>query len=188
MGTAKGDMDAFLNNDYGQEMARAMQMLAKDPHTLFLYQNYGRVGWTLADVPEEQKIDLPIIEDVQMGMSIGLSLSGFIPVSCYARWNFLLCATNQLVNHVDKLEQMSDGGYKPGVIIRTAVGSTVPLYPGCQSDGDYTNAFRLMLTNIEVVVLREAEDIYPAYTKALRLAKAGKSTLLVEIGNQYENQ
>jgi pyruvate/2-oxoglutarate/acetoin dehydrogenase E1 component len=178
----------FLNNDYGKEMARAMNMLARDPHTLFLYQNYGRVSWTLADVPEEQKIDMPIIEDVQMGMAVGLSLAGFVPVSCYARWNFLLCAANQLVNHVDKLEQMSGGGYKPGVIIRTAVGSTVPLYPGCQSDGDYTAAFRLMLTNVDVVVLKEAEDIYPEYTRALRRAKAGGSTLLVEIGNLYENQ
>lgn len=180
-------MDSFLNNDYGKEMARAMEMLAKDPKTLFLYQNYGRIGWTLAGVPEEQKIDMPIIEDVQMGMSIGLSLGGFVPVSCYARWNFLLCAANQLVNHVDKLEEMSGCGYKPGVIIRTAVGSTTPLYPGCQSDGDYTAAFRLMLTNIEVVTLPEVEYIYPAYVKALRLAKAGRSTLLVEIGNRYED-
>lgn len=180
-------MDPFLTNEYGQEMARAMKMLAQDPKTLFLYQNYGRIGWTLTEVPEEQKIDMPITEDMQMGMALGLSLADFVPVSCYARWNFLLLAANQLVNHIDKLEKMSNGGYRPGVIIRTAVGSTIPLYPGCQADGDYTAAFRLMMTNVDVVKLYGAEDIVPAYSKALREAKKGRSTLVIEIGNEYEN-
>ena len=180
-------MDPFLTNEYSREMARAMKMLAQDPKTLFLYQNYGRIGWTLADVPEEQKIDMPVAEDMQMGIALGLSLAGFVPVSCYARWPFLLLAANQLVNHIDKLSEMSNGGYRPGVIIRTAVGSIVPLDPGCQSTGDYTAAFRLMLDSVEVFKLNDAEDIYPTYAKALRMAKEGRSSLLVEVGNAYED-
>ena len=62
---------------YFDEMKRAMQMLADDPRTVFLYQDYGRVSWTLADVPEEKKIDLPVIEDAQMGFATGLSLAGY---------------------------------------------------------------------------------------------------------------
>jgi hypothetical protein len=58
------------------------------------------------------------------------------------------------------------------------------LYPGCQSDGDYTAAFRLMLTNIDVVTLKDPEDIVPAYEKAL---SSDRSTILVEIGNAYES-
>ena len=170
---------------YFDEMKRAMQMLADDPRTVFLYQNYGRVSWTLADVPEEKKIDLPVIEDAQMGFAIGLSLAGYTPVSCYVRWNFLLLAANQIVNHLDKLEEMSNGGYKPKVIIRTAIGSTRPLLPGCQSVGDFTAAFRLMLTNVDVVSLHDAEDIVPAYSKALR---SDRSTLLVEHGNCFEDK
>jgi pyruvate/2-oxoglutarate/acetoin dehydrogenase E1 component len=169
---------------YFDEMKRAMNTLAADPRTIFLYQNYGRVSWTLVDVPESKKIDLPVIEDAQMGICTGLSLAGFVPISCYVRWNFALLAANQIVNHLDKLEQMSGGGYNPKVIIRTGVGSTRPLYPGCQSDGDYTAAFRLMLTNIDVITLKEPEDIVPAYEKAL---SSDRSTILVEIGNAYES-
>lgn len=173
----------MAENFYFDEMKRAMRLLGEDPKTVFLYQNYGRVSWTLVDVPEEKKIELPVIEDAQMGFATGMALAGFIPVSCYVRWNFALLAANQIVNHLDKIEQISGGGFKPKVIIRTGVGSTKPLYPGCQSDGDYTAAFRLMLTNIDVVTLKEAEDIVPAYTKALH---SDKSTLIVEYGNLYE--
>lgn len=176
-------MDSLLNGAYAEEMKRAMSLLANVPQTRFLYQNYGRISWTLAHIPEEKKIELPVIEDVQMGIATGMALAGFLPVSCYVRWNFALLAANQLVNHLDKLEQMSNGGYRPKVIIRTGVGSTKPLYPGCQSDGDYTTAFRLMLTNIDVVKLSEPEDIVPAYEKALL---SPKSTILVEVGNAYE--
>lgn len=169
---------------YFDEMKRAMKILADDSRTVFLYQNYGRVGWTLVDVPEDKKIDLPVIEDAQMGMSTGLSLAGFIPISCYVRWPFLLLAANQIVNHLDKLERMSNGGYKPKVIIRVGVGSTRPLDPGCQSTGDYTEAFRAMLTNVDMVTLPKAEDIFPAYMKALA---SERSTILVEYGNAYED-
>ena len=167
---------------YFDEMKRAMTYLGKDPRTIFLGQWYSRLPATLADVPEGKKLELPVIEDAQMGMSIGLSLAGFVPISCYVRWNFLLLAANQLVNHLDKLEQTSHGGYKPKVIVRTAVGSTRPLLPGCQSDGDFTAAFRLMLTNVDIVTLKEPEDIFPAYEKALR---SERSTILVEYGNAY---
>ena len=62
-------------------------------------------------------------------------------MSCYVRWNFLLLAANQIVNHLDKMEEISNGGYKPKVVIRTAIGSTRPLLPGCQSIGDYHGRF-----------------------------------------------
>ena len=38
-----------------------------------------------------------------MGMAIGLSLSGFIPVCCYPRFDFFILALNQAVNHLDKI-------------------------------------------------------------------------------------
>ena len=42
-----------------------------------------------------------------MGLSLGLALQGFVPVSIYPRIDFLLSATNQLVNHLDKIRLMS---------------------------------------------------------------------------------
>jgi pyruvate/2-oxoglutarate/acetoin dehydrogenase E1 component len=97
--------------------------------------------------------------------------------------DFLIMATNQLANHLDKIEEMSCAQFRPKVIIRAAVGSTRPLYPGIQHCTDYTDALERMLKNIEVIKLAKREDIVPSYKRALE--KDGKSTLLVEVADLY---
>ena len=78
---------------------------------------------TLKNVSRDKLLELPVTEEMQMGMSTGLALGGHVPVSIYPRWNFLLCAVSQVVSHLDKLSAMSDGGFQPKVIIRTGIGS-----------------------------------------------------------------
>lgn len=171
-----------LLNAYFYEMNRAMRYLARDSRTIFLGQFYGAMPASLQGIPKNRAIEMPVAENMQMGISTGLALAGFIPVSLYVRWNFLLLAADQLVNHLDKIERMSGGGYKPKVIVRTCVGSTKPLDSRCQHVSDFTNAFRHMLTNVDVVTLEEPEHIFPAYKAALH---SERSTLLVEYGNAY---
>ena len=163
-------------------MKDAMTMLGKDPRTIFLGQTVGCSGsamyGSLEGVPMEKRIELPVIEDTQMGMSIGLSLQGYIPISIYPRFDFLICAMNQMVNHLDKIEEMSHGEFKPKVIIRTAIGNTEPLYPGVQHCQDYTEAMRSALKSVTVV--RVGEDPVGDYRDAL---DRDGSTLLIEGGN-----
>lgn len=166
-------------------------MLAQDKRTFFIGQAVACPGTamttTLKNVAREKLLELPVAEEMQMGMSIGLALSGHIPVSIFPRWNFLLVGTNQLVNHLDKLSIMSNGGYQPKVIIRTGIGSVRPMHPQFQHVGDYTEAFRLMCPNVEIIRLEEPEDIFPAYQKALE-REDGKSTILVEYGDYYNEK
>ena len=82
---------------------------------------------------------------------------------------------------------MSNGGYRPKAIIRTSIGSERPLHPQHQHVGDYTDAFRLMCPNIEIIRLDETQQIFPAYQKALERTD-GKSTLLVEYGDYYNEK
>lgn len=112
-----------------------------------------------------------------MGMSIGLALQGYLPISIYPRIDFMLLAMNQLVGHLDKLPILSDGGYKPKVIIRTRVGSKTPLNAGPQHTQDYTEAFRLMLTTVIVTKVTKPEEVMPAYEDAL---KRELSTIVIE--------
>lgn len=171
---------------YKEELMKAMQLLGDHPKTVFIGQNmvYGGTSmfWTIQDVKKEKRIELPVFEEVQMGMSIGMALEGYIPVSVYPRMDFLICATNQLVNHLDKTAEMSDGQFKPVVIIRTAIGSKSPLMPGPQHCQDHTEALRLLCKNINIVKLERAEQIVPEYQKAL---KADRPTVLVEIPDLY---
>ena len=164
-------------------------MLAKDPRIIFMGQAVEYAGTamsnTLKDVPKEQLLEMPVFEDTQMGMTLGLALAGYIPVSIYPRWNFLVCATNQLVNHVDKITMMSD--YKPRIIIRTGIGSERPLHPQHQHVGDYTDAYRLLCPNTDIIRLEEPRHVYDAYCTAY-LRKDGKATVLVEYGDYYNEK
>lgn len=176
---------------YFDELSRSMEFLARDPRTMFLGQAVACPGTamsnTLKNVAREKLLELPVTEDLQMGMSTGLALTGVVPVSIYPRWNFLLCAVSQIVSHLDKLSVMSNGGYQPKVIIRTGIGSERPLHPQSQHVGDFTDAFRLMCKNIEVIRLDEPEHIFPAYQKALERLD-GKSTIIVEYGDYYNEK
>jgi pyruvate/2-oxoglutarate/acetoin dehydrogenase E1 component len=172
--------------NYKEEAEKAMKMLGEHPKTIFLGQTVEYKGsamfGSLKFVPPEKKMELPIMEDTQMGMSIGLSLAGFIPISIFPRQDFMICAMNQLVNHLDKTREMSNGEFSPKVIIRTMVGGTQPLYPGVQHCSDYTEALKILLKDIDVVKLEKAEEIVPAYKRAL---ESSKSTLLIEIADLY---
>jgi pyruvate/2-oxoglutarate/acetoin dehydrogenase E1 component len=166
-----------------------MEMLAGDPIVIFMGQAVEYAGTamsnTLKDVPKEQLLEMPVFEDTQMGMTLGLALAGYIPVSIYPRWNFLICATNQLVNHVDKITLMSD--YKPRIIIRTGIGSERPLHPQHQHVGDYTDAYRILCPNTDIIRLEEARHVYDAYCTAY-LRQDGKATVLVEYGDYYNEK
>ena len=178
---------------YKEEIIRAMEFLAKDPKTLFLGQSVAFPGnsiyRTLENIDNSKKWETPVFEELQMGMSLGMAMEGnIIPVTCYPRWDFLLCATNQLVNHVDKLEAMARGIFNGGVIIRTAVGASKPLDSGVQHTQDHTEAFKKMLTNTEVHLLEHKSQIYPAYVQAYnRAVKEKRPSLLVEFGEYYSH-
>ncbi|HJX13224.1 MAG TPA: hypothetical protein VJ377_06815 [Dehalococcoidales bacterium] len=168
--------------NYKEEIRKAMKMLAADDRVIFIGQNViysGAVAihLTLVDIPEEKKFELPVAEDMQMGLSIGLSLEGYIPVSIFPRMDFLIVAANQLVNHLDKIEEMSSGRFKPKIIIRTGIGGTKPLNPGLQHCQDHTTALECLLTNVDVVKLVNPEAIVPSYQRAL---ESERSTILVE--------
>jgi len=176
---------------YFDEVVRGTKYWAKNEETLFLGQSIAYKGnvlfntLELANVPIKKRIELPVFEDVQAGMSIGLSLEGFIPISLFPRFDFLLCAMNQIINHIDKLPIMSNGTIKPKVIIKTLVGSTKPLHPGYQHCGDYTSGIEKMVKNIEVIKLTETKQVFPAYVKAID-RKDGKSTLIIEMADLYK--
>ena len=143
---------------YKEELIKSMNWLSKKNNTIFLGQSVSYSGNaifnTLKDVDESKKIELPVFEDLQMGISTGMALNGFVPISCYPRFDFLILAMNQLVNHLDKFQIMSGLIYKPKVIIRVAIGSKKPLNGGVQHTQDYTKVMKEMLSEINVVLLK----------------------------------
>lgn len=176
---------------YYDELKKSMEWLGAKPNTLFMGQAVAYAGTgmtnTLSGIDPNKLIELPVAEDFQLGLSIGHALNGSVPISIYPRWNFLLLATNQLVNHLDKIKLYSHCEFVPKVIIRTAIGSERPLHPQIQHIGDYTDAYKKMLETVEIVRLDEPEQIFDAYKYAYERTDH-KSTILVEYGDYYNEK
>lgn len=172
--------------NYKEELQKATDLLAKEGY-IFLGQNMKFGGTSLfhmiKHLPEEQRIELPVCEEMQMGITTGMALEGLKICSVYPRMDFLILAMNQLINHMDKVRIMSDNQFSlKGVIIRTAIGSNRPLMPGVQHCQDYTEALKLMCKEINVVKLESADQIVPEYQKAV---DSDVPTILIEIPDKY---
>jgi len=176
---------------YFDELKRSMEWLGEQENTLFLGQAVEYPGTamtnTLSNIDRKKLLEMPVNEDMQMGVTLGLALNGTVPISIYPRWNFLLLAANQLVNHVDKIKVMSDGGYKPKIIIRTSIGSQRPLHPQHQHIADFTGAFKSMCDFVDIIRLDEPNQIFEAYQYAF-LRTDNRPTVLVEWGDYYNEK
>ena len=165
-----------------------MKWLGEKDDTVFLGQackvSGHAISSTLGEVPEEKRIELPVFEEMQMGISTGMALDGFVPVTMFPRFDFFILACNQLVNHLDKMRDMSKGEMTPRVIIRVAVGTKTPIDAGPQHTQNHTEAFRKMLTEVNVVEILEPEDVFPAFKEAYEMSDS-KSTLIIEHGEYY---
>ena len=147
---------------YFDELKRTMTFLSKNKKVIFIGQAVSYPGTamynTLLDVKKNKRYELPVAEEMQMGMTIGLAMNGHIPVSIYPRWNFMLLATNQIINHLDKINLMSKNKFKQKIIIRTAIGSERPLHPQHQHVGDVRQ--HGMIAAIEMVKNKSTKTPY----------------------------
>lgn len=175
---------------YYDALTDAMGDIAQNcSNAVFLGQGVLHRGHGMFDsfkkVPDSMKLELPVFEDTQLGMAIGMSLQGYLPVCIFPRWDFLICATNQLVNHLDKLSTYSAGVWQPRVLIRVAVGAKGPLFPGVQHVNDYTENVAEMLRYAGMCIfeLRNAVEVRPDYEQALRV---DMSSILVEYAAKYQ--
>jgi pyruvate/2-oxoglutarate/acetoin dehydrogenase E1 component len=175
---------------YIDELTRSMEYLGKFDNTIFIGQSVEVAGTamrnTLLNIDDDKLEEMPVDEDFQMGLATGMALTGLIPISIFPRWNFLLLATNQIVNHLDKLKEITQNKNPGKVIIRTGIGSVIPLHPGPQHTGDFTEAFKLMCPNLNIVRLDKTSMIFDEYQKAYERSD-GISSLLIEWSDKYND-
>jgi len=174
---------------YKDELIRSMEWLSEKDDTVFLGQSVlysgNAIYNTLNTLPSEKMIELPVFEEVQMGMCTGMAMNGFVPVCCFPRFDFMLRCMDSLVNHLDKMQTMTEGTFKPKVIMRTSIGSTNPLDGGVQHTQDYTMSFKSMLHEVDVVLLEEPDNIFTEFQSAYN---GDRSTLLIEYGDYYNDK
>jgi pyruvate/2-oxoglutarate/acetoin dehydrogenase E1 component len=164
-----------------------MNSLAADPLVRFIGYGVrygGKAAGTLRHVPESQLLETPVAENLMVGLAIGLALRGLRPVVYIERYDFILNALDAIVNHLDKIERMSEGAFAPAIILRVVAGNVLkPLFTGLTHTQDFTASLRHMVS-FPVLDLKNAAAIQPAYLEAHEDLRARKgfirSTLLVE--------
>jgi pyruvate/2-oxoglutarate/acetoin dehydrogenase E1 component len=174
------------NTTYKDALTNAMLFLGKQSDTVFIGQQTlypgNPMSTTLGLVPKEKIIELPVMEDSQMGMSLGMAMTGDFVITFYPRWDFLVCATNQLVNHLDKIKLMSKDEFNPNIIIRLGKGSDDPIDPGHQHKGDYFTEYQSLCKNISFHNLLSYDTIEDTYNKAYQ---SGGIHVIVEYPQLY---
>jgi len=169
---------------YKDELTNAMTLLGRQKNIMFIGQQIVYAGnpmsTTLGNVPKDKMIELPVMEETQMGMTLGIAMTGKTVISFYPRWDFIISATNQLVNHIDKYELMT--GKKTNILIRLGKGSDEPLDPGHQHKGNYLSEFSSMCSNIKFHNLLTAADIKKSYQDAY---EQGGVHVLIEYPELY---
>lgn len=168
-------------------ISAAMQKLSEDPAVCWVGYNvrYGRAAGTLEGISEDRLYEMPLSENLMTGAAIGMSLDGRIPVVYFERCDFVLCALDAIVNHLDVMAQLSDGQHKPACIIRIVVGnSKTPLFTGITHTRDHSEALK-HLVSFPVINLWWSTNIVGEYEAALARAKQGISTILVDYKDQH---
>ena len=169
---------------YKDSLINAMTYLGNKDDTIFIGQQIVYAGnpmsTTLGNVSKDKMIEVPVMEETQMGMSLGLAMTGKTVITFYPRWDFLVSSTNQLVNHVDKYTLMT--GKKANILIRLGKGSDKPLDPGHQHKGNYINEFKTLCPNIKFHDLTSYISIIDSYTSAY---EEGGVHVLVEYPELY---
>jgi len=169
---------------YKDSLINAMTYLGNKDDTIFIGQQIVYAGnpmsTTLGNVTKDKMIEVPVMEETQMGMSLGLSMTGKTVITFYPRWDFLVSSTNQLVNHVDKYTLMT--GKKANILIRLGKGSDKPLDPGHQHKGNYINEFKSLCPNIKFHDLINYTSIVDSYISAY---EEGGVHVLIEYPELY---
>ena len=177
-----------MNQDtsYKDALTNAMTFLGEKSDTIFIGQQTlfpgNPMSTTLGNVPKEKIIELPVMEDSQMGMSLGMAMTGDFVITFYPRWDFLVCATNQLLNHLDKIKLMSNNQWNPNIIVRLGKGSDNPIDPGHQHKGNYFLEYQSLCRNITFHNLSSFEAIEDTYKEVY---EEGGIHIIVEYPELY---
>jgi pyruvate/2-oxoglutarate/acetoin dehydrogenase E1 component len=172
---------------YREALAEAMKTIADcDPEAVFIGYNTrcgNQAGGTLEGIEPGRLIETPVAENLMAGVAIGMALKGYRPVVYFERFDFILNAMDAIVNHVDKLQEISRGQFSASVIFRVVVGNTqTGLISGPTHTQDFTDGVSRMVS-FRVQGLYDARQVKTAYLDAL-LSK--EPIMLVEYKDLYD--
>lgn len=170
--------------NYKQSLSGAMEHFARDPLTRFigygLLDGKGGCG-TMKNIPNEKIVEMPVAENLMVGVAHGLALAGLRPLVYFERADFIAEAVSAIANHLDCAREISRGVFNPCVIIRATIGnSRKPLFTGPTHTSNPTQALKHYL-HMPVYEVKTPEEVTAAYERAIyEQAQGIGSSLILE--------
>jgi pyruvate dehydrogenase E1 component alpha subunit len=175
------NLDKFIGS-YKDAVLLAMTELGQKG-AIFIGYNVARgdAMGTLKEVPFSQKIETPVAENLMMGLAIGMSFEGFLPVVYFERHDFMMVAMDAIVNHVDKIERISHGEFKVPLIIRAVTADAGPFYSGITHSQDFTDVLRAAVS-FPVSDPKNGSEILQAFRDAVA---SQRPAIIIERKSRY---
>lgn len=113
-------------------------------------------------------IDMPIMEEGMTGIAIGAALNGVYCILTHIRVDFLILATNQLINMAAKYKYMFDGSFQVPMLIRAVVGRSWGQGP---QHSQSLQSLYAHIPGLTVIMPSNANDILDGYNYAAKKYK-----------------
>ena len=170
------------NLSYKDAMIKSMTDLGKEG-AIFIGYNvlYGNALGTLGNVPDEQKLETPVAENLMTGLAIGMTFEGFLPVLYFERHDFMLVAADAIINHIDKIERLSHGEFKVPIIIRAVTADAGPFYSGITHSQDFTEMFKAAVS-FPVLDPKDGKELQNAILNA---KESKRPAMIIERKSKY---
>lgn len=171
-----------LDISYKNAMIQSMTELGQEG-VVFIGYNVlkGDAMGTLKNVPNDQKLETPVAENLMAGLAIGMSFEGIVPVLYFERHDFMLVAADAIGNHIDKIERISHGEYKVPIIIRAVEAFGGPFYSGPTHHQDFTDLLKT-LVSFPVLDPKNGTEVLKAFKGAY---KSGRPAIIIERKSRY---
>jgi pyruvate dehydrogenase E1 component alpha subunit len=172
-----------LEITYKDAMIKSMTDLSLNDKVIFIGYNVlkGDAMGTLKNVPNNQKLETPVAENLMCGLAIGMSFEGFNPVIYFERHDFMLVAMDAIGNHIDKIERISHGEFKVPIIIRAVEAFGGPFYSGPTHHQDFTKVLR-ELVSFPVLDPKSGLEVLKYFKGAF---ESKKPCLIIERKSRY---
>ena len=106
--------------------------MKRDKRIIVIGEDVGRDGGVfrateglLREFCEERVIDSPLAESSIVGVAIGMSLNGLIPVPEIQFADFIYSAVDQIISEAAKMRYRSGGGFSCPMVIRSPYGGGI---------------------------------------------------------------
>lgn len=163
------------NIGYMDAVKLSSQALAAEGAFFIGYNvRHGSAYGALKNIPEDQRLETPVAENLMLGISIGMSFEGFRPVIFFERHEFIFNALDAIVNTADLLSTISDNEFSCPIIIKAVAGSVRPFYAGLTHSHDFSDAIR-NLVSFPVYSPKTGTEVLAAY----ELAKQAKGPVMI---------